>query len=123
MGKEVKERRYIEVLTFKVVIELRETTPEGFAETASAGVYDEPDENFTFKMWFKIEEDPLGLKIIAHECWHLFMSIMNHVDKFEHTFEELNNEIYAYNFHKLVGDVLDALFSTKTYSRFLEKIN
>jgi len=121
----MKERISFSFLTFKVTIELRDTAPSEWAETAVGGCYDEPDKDRTFRMWFlmKNEDDYSlpSLKIIAHECWHLFMTIMNHVDKWEHTFEELNNEIYAYNFHMLFSMVLDSILDSKSYRKMAEE--
>ena len=111
------ERKTIEVLTFTVIVELRDTTPKGFADIACGGCYDEPDEQCRFKIWFSTKFGTPGLKIIAHECWHLYMTVLKHIDKHDHTFEELNTEIYAYNFHKMFDDVLDCLFNMKEYQK------
>ena len=115
----MKEKKYFEVMTFKVCLELRDDVPKDFAEKAVGGVYDLPDDNMVFRMWFNTSNGTPGLRIISHECWHLFMTIMNYIDKHEHTFEELNNEIYAYNFHKLFNDVIGNMFNMKMYQKAL----
>ena len=63
-------------------------------------------EKGTFSLRFK----KAYVSVIAHECWHLFMRIMQWMDKFNaYSFEELSTEIYAWNFGILVGKVTDAL--------------
>ena len=106
-------------MTFKVIVELREDVPEGFLENAAGGCYDEPDEKMTFHIWFK--GGAPGLKVIAHECWHLFMTVMGYIDPHEHDFPELNSEIYAYNWHEMFNNVLSCLFNMRRYQEGLEE--
>lgn len=113
------EKAYFTLKTFKVCVELREDVPKGFTENAVGGCYDEPDENLVFTVWFK--GGAPGLKIIAHECWHLFMTVMNYIDMHEHTFKELNSEVYAYDWHEMVDNVLTCLFNMKRYQAGLEE--
>ena len=115
------ERKKVKFLSFKIIVEIRDDTPEGFGEEAAGGCYDQPNENNEFKIWFTVERGAVGLKAITHECWHLFMSIMKMIDTHEHTFEELNNEIYAYSFHNLFGDVLGAVINSKLYQKAIEE--
>lgn len=111
------ERKKFSFLTYTVIVEVRDTAPEKWNPLAIGGCYDEPDDKGNFVVWFTLDKGAPGLKTIAHECWHLFMTILNHVDKYNHTFEELNNEIYAYNFHMLFNSILESIFVTKGYQR------
>lgn len=116
------ERKYFSFLTFKVVVELREDVPEGFNEVAAAGCHDEPDDKGRFRLWFSFKEDIPSFGTIAHESWHLFMTIMYYIDKFDHSFEELNSEMYAYNFHILFSTILDIVLGSDTAKKRLETL-
>lgn len=109
------ERKSFRFLGFTVLVELRDNPPEGFLEKTAGGCFDDPDDKGRFRVWFLGDLPPL--KVISHECWHLYMTILGYMDTHEHTFEELNNEIYAYNFNILFENVLTLLFSMKRYQK------
>ena len=113
----MKEHKHIKLFTFNITVEMFDDIPEDMPEYADGGVYDEPDDNFNFKVWFSFVRGIPKLQYIAHECWHLYMTVLKHIDSNEHAFEELNNEIYAYNFQDLFQNVLDALLSSKIYKK------
>ena len=111
-------RKYIDFLSARVCVMLTDCAPEGFREEAVAGVYGQPKDGNIFGIWFN------GLVCpdeVVHECWHLFMSIMATADDKEHIFLELNDEIYAYSFHTLFNDVLDAVTGLKAYKELWDK--
>ena len=114
------EKKKFEFLSYTIVVEIRDKPPTKWDERACGGCYDKPDENINFRIWFSLDKNIPNIRTIAHECWHLFMTIMNYIDKFNHTFEELNNEIYAYNYHILFGNVFDCVINSKAYSKILE---
>ena len=93
--------------------------PEEYSPEALGGVYGYPvkDDPTTFRIWFK------GLVkeyVMVHEVWHLFFAIMKHLDHRDHSFDELYAEIYAYSFHVLYSNVLDAVTHMKLYHKFWE---
>ena len=107
---------------FKVEVQIWDGVPEGFNENAVAGVYDEPKESKDgtpiYTVWFS------GLVegyVIMHESWHLFCTMMAHIDSHEHSWRHLNEEIYAYNFHVLSGEVLENLTSMKYYKKLYDE--
>ena len=114
------EKKRFEFLSYKVIVEIRDTPPTEWDKGACGGCYDKPDENFNFKVWFSLDKCIPNIRSISHECWHLFMTILNYVDNCNHTFEELNNEIYAYNFHILFGRVFDCIVNSKAGSKAIE---
>ena len=79
-------------------MEIRDEAPEGWPSIADAGCYTEPDDKGEFLIWFSVGRGVPGLSTIAHECWHLFMTILGYADKNEYSFDVLDSEIYAYNF-------------------------
>ena len=111
------ERKKLEFLSFRIILEIRDKAPDEWDENACGGCYDAPDDDICFKLWFALETSIPTFRTISHEVWHLFMTIMNYADKHEHTFEELNNEIYAYSFHTLFGMVMDSLLESKAYQK------
>ena len=115
------ERKSFSFLTFKIVVEIREDVPDGYDKNSAAGCQDDPGDDEVFRIWFSMKEELPSLTSVVHECWHLFMAVMNYVDKHEHTFEEMNNEIYAYNFHLLFSKVLDSILESKMYQRYSKK--
>lgn len=47
--------------------------------------------------------------VIAHECWHLFCSILKRMsNRTEYTIDLLNDELYVYSFSALFKDVYEA---------------
>ena len=47
--------------------------------------------------------------VIAHECWHLFCSIIKRMNgQKEYTIDLLNDEVYVYSFSALFKDVYEA---------------
>ena len=56
--------------------------------------------------------------VIAHECWHLFCSILKKMNgQKEYTIDLLNDEVYVYSFSALFKDVYEAyqvLYKTTT---------
>ena len=47
--------------------------------------------------------------VIAHECWHLFCSILKRMsNRTEYTIDLLNDEVYVYSFSALFKDVYEA---------------
>lgn len=115
--KSSKKRFYF--LAFIVEVYITDCAPEGFREDAIAGVYPHEDNSPVFKIWFK---KTITQESLVHECWHLFMTMLMVMDNDPHYFEELNNEIYAYNFHSLVTNVLETATGMKAYTDyFMEK--
>lgn len=108
--------KHFDFLGFDVQVSLVDKSPEGHREEAFAGV--SPMENGVFKIWFKGLVTP---QIVAHEAWHLYMKILATMDNKEHYFIELNEEIYAYNFHTLYGKVLETVTSMKKYHKLWEQ--
>lgn len=114
------ERKKFEFLVFDVEVILREDVPKGFSDCALGGVYDVPSDDgcLEFKVWFK---GVPAKDAIVHECWHLFMHMMADVDGHDHTFLELNNEIYAYSFHTLYNSVVSILTNMKLYKKLYDE--
>ena len=109
--------KHFDFLGCDVQVSLVDKSPEGHREEALAGV--SPMENGNvFKIWFKGLVTP---QTAAHETWHLFMTILATMDNKEHFFLELNEEIYAYNFHTLYGKVLETVTSMKKYHKLWEQ--
>ena len=109
--------KHFDFLGCDVQVSLVDKSPEGHREEALAGV--SPMENGNvFKIWFKGLVTP---QIVAHETWHLYMTILATMDNKEHYFIELNEEIYAYNFHDLYGKVLETVTSMKKYHKLWEQ--
>jgi hypothetical protein len=114
------ERKRFSFLTRRVLVEIRDDSPEGWPSIADAGCYTEPDDKGEFLVWFSVERGVPGLSTISHECWHLFMTILGYADKNEYSFDVLDSEIYAYNFQILFMDVLNSLLNSKAYQGHLE---
>ena len=118
------ERVVVKILTFKVEIKLYDKTPKGMPDYADGGVYDDlslDKDHDAFKIWFSFARGIPTLQTLVHECWHLYMTILSHVDNHEHTFEELNNEVYAYCFQDIFHTVFNAVICSKTYKRLADE--
>ena len=114
----IKEKKRFDFMVFRIEVQMRDEPPYGFSEEALGGVYDEPNNDNIYMIWF----NKLPSKeAIVHECWHLFMTLMAQVDNHEHGFLELNGEIYAYSFHILYSNILDALCSMKYYNQLYKE--
>lgn len=100
---------------FIVEVYITDSAPNGFREDSVAGVYPHEDNSPVFKIWFR---KTLTQEMLVHECWHLYMTMLMVMDSSPHYFEELNNEIYAYNFHSLVMNVLDTATGMKVYADY-----
>ena len=114
----IKEKKRFDFMVFRIEVQMRDEPPYGFSSEALAGVYDEPNDDNIYMLWF----NKLPSKeVITHECWHLFMTLMAQIDTHEHGFLELNGEIYAYNFHILYSKILDALCGMKYYKELYKE--
>lgn len=119
----IKEKKTFDFMgVFKVEIQMRDDSPEGFRDEALGGVYNEcfrdKDDNYIFKVWFK--NLPVSVAI-THECWHLFCMMMAYIDSAEHCWGSLNSEIYAYNFHMLHCNLVENLTSMKWYKKLWDE--
>lgn len=116
----IKERKTFEFMGLvDVEVQLRDDAPEGFREEALGGVYNEPcGEDLKYTVWFK--GLPYGYALV-HESWHLFCTIMAHIDNCEHSWLDLNSEIYAYNFHVLNNKILEIVTGMKWYKKLYDE--
>ena len=119
----IKEKKTFDFMgIFKINLELWDGTPDGFTPNAIAGVYDEPSEdkegNPVYTLWFDGLVDGY---VIMHESWHLFCTMMTHIDSHEHSWKDLNSEIYAYNFHVLSSEILETLTGMKHYKKLYDE--
>ena len=106
-----EEKSSFDFLYFSVEVTLTDTVPEGFREEALAGVYSEITDN-TVRVWFK---GPVTQDAIVHEAWHLFHKTLAAMDNQLHYFDDLNSEIYAYEFQWLCGKLLELITSMDLY--------
>ena len=84
-----------------------------FREGSAGGVVKGDDNSFT--VWFS---DIPTMDALVHETYHLFcyiMEVMNGDNCF--TWNELNAEIYAYNFHALYDEISDTFISMPLYKK------
>ena len=120
------EHKRFRIFTFMIEVELRDDVPEGAPEYADGGVCDDPylSSGFmTFKIWFSFIRRIPTMSMIAHECWHLYMTILDHVDIHSHTFSELNHEIYAYFFQDIFNNVMNTVVSSKLCKKKIDEEN
>lgn len=122
----MSEHKCFKVLTFTVDLELCSSPIKDAPENADGGVNDEPyfvSGHPVFKIWFSFAHGIPATSIIAHECWHLYMTILSYVDSHYHTFQELNNEIYAYTFQDIFNEVMNAVVSSKLCKKKIDEEN
>ena len=120
----MKEHKFIKVLTFTVLVEIRDDMVEEVPEYADGGVHDGPfmkNGRICFKIWFSLVRGLPAIQHIVHECWHLYMTILKYIDEHEHTFEELNNEVYAYTFQDSFQNIFNTILTSKIYQKLIEK--
>ena len=110
----VSKKRF-NYLCFIIEVWLVDSAPKEFRNEALAGVFPHEDNSPLFKIWFK---KSLTYETLVHECWHLFMTMLMTMDNKPHYFYELNTEVYAYNFHSLVSNVIETATSMKAYSDY-----
>lgn len=116
----VKGKKRFEFLTFDVDVVLRDDVPELFDKHCDGGIYNKVDEQggtTGIAIWFK---GLPSMEIVTHECYHLFMRILEFIDGQAYTFKEMNSEIYAYQFGELCQTVLDKLRSLPYYHELLD---
>lgn len=111
-------KKYCKSFTFwgiEIQVSLINEIPEDWDQQASAGVSYIQDKKT--EIWFKEISDNL----VAHECWHLFMHLLEYVDNKQHYFSELNSEIYAYDFQELVKFVTSIIKESPMYEELKKK--
>ena len=114
------ETKQINFNVFRIKLELRDDIPKGYCDDSFGGVDCHPNKNGIFRIWFKTIP---RWDVIAHEIWHLFFTIMSNADSYNHTFDELNNEIYAYNFQHLYDLILTSLRNMKLYKKCYDEMH
>lgn len=120
------EHKCFKVMTFTVDIELCSGPMKDAPENADGGVSSEPyvvSGHPVFRVWFSFSHGIPTMSIIAHECWHLYMTILGYVDSHYHTFLELNSEIHAYTFQDVFHEVMNAVVSSKLCKKKIDEEN
>lgn len=116
------ERKTFEFLSFSIAVEIWDKPWDEDSENIfGCCCFDLRGDGY-FTVRFLMIDSPLKLEALVHETWHLFMSIMKMADTHYHSFEELNQEIYAYNFQVLHSKILDIVLKSKSYKKLSEKI-
>ena len=103
------QKKKTKLFGFEVEIVLTDEDSEraGYTESTESG------ERITF--YGLIDSDTL-----IHECWHSFFRILAKMDKHEHYFAEIVDEVYAYSFHLFCADVLGNVTSMRLYKKLYD---
>lgn len=119
----IKGKKRIQFLVFDIDVMIRDDVPENFNEASQGGIYtrkSNKDDSIVLVIWFK---DVADMNIMCHECYHLFMRMLELIDDGAYSFNELNSEIYAYEFGMLCQRVLNVVRSFPYYQELLAKLN
>ena len=87
------------------------------SETAAAGAFvvDRLEYLLVFRKGF-------STPVVIHECWHLFFYRMDDIDHHRDIcFDEVGNEVYAYDFEDLYETVSETLSNMKKGEKNLKK--
>ncbi len=117
-----KGKKTLSFLSFKIEVNLRDDVPSPFDKHCDGGIYNKVNKEggtTAIVIWFK---DLPSMETVTHECYHLFMRVLEFIDGQAYTFKEMNSEIYAYQFGGLCQGVLDALRSFPYYHALLDAI-
>ena len=119
----IKGKKRVHFLVFDIDVMIRDDVPEGFDKASRGGIYTRKynkDDSIVLVIWFK---DAPYMEIMCHECYHLFMRMLELVDDATYGFKELGSEIYAYEFGRLCSRVLIAVQSFPYYQELLAKMS
>ena len=109
--EQMKRTRNIRFLNFRIQVILCDEDPYG---DGSIGWVDRLDNPPRWRVGF------VGVPaedVLAHECWHLFNSVMAVADSQPKAFDELAcSELYAYTFQELFSQLRQAV-STLAHRR------